>query len=248
MSLNPQLKCFFEEKFYERYWGSRFDESVNRKEAVNVLRLLGAREGHILDWRSGWGRHAYYFAKQGFKVTLLDFIERYLKDAEKRFKKEGLKLNVINEDSRNTPSEIQADYAVCLMNSVGFMTLKEEVKAFRSLYKALKPGAKIVIDCENLFYIARNFQKIFKMTDDDKTVYRSEAFFDLKTNVLHKSFQIIRPEGPNERREFNQIMYTPRDLAALVKLGGFEVDELYGSYEGEPLTFESPRIVISAYK
>ena len=62
MSHNPQLKAFFLDGFYEEYWASEHEESLSEREAQQVLRLLNAKHGHILDWRGGWGGRCNHYA------------------------------------------------------------------------------------------------------------------------------------------------------------------------------------------
>ena len=118
MLKDSHLKDFFESGFYETYWGWKFKEDDSKKLAEDSLRLLGASHGQILDWCGGWGRVSIHFAKRGFKVTILDFVEEYLERAKKTFRKERLDVDTILADCRNTPSSIQADYATCFFNSV----------------------------------------------------------------------------------------------------------------------------------
>jgi len=83
MTQNPNLKEFFEDGFYEDHWGWKFTEESSQKQTEQILLLLEAKSGDILDWCGGWGRHSIYFTEKGFKVTLLDFIERYLEKVKK---------------------------------------------------------------------------------------------------------------------------------------------------------------------
>jgi len=63
MSQDPDLKAFFEDGFCEEYWGPGLTEEASGQEAEQVVRLLGADRGHILDWRGGRRRHAIHFAE-----------------------------------------------------------------------------------------------------------------------------------------------------------------------------------------
>ena len=246
MNQNPELKAFFEDGFCDQYWGPGLTDEVSRQEAHQVVRLLDAERGHILDWRGGWGRHAIHFAEMGFDVTLLDFIGRYLQTAKERFHEKGLTLNTIVADCRDTPPSIQADFATCLSNSVGFLEPEEELRSFTSLHAALRPGARVVMDCVNLFSIASRFRPASERTGEDETIYRSQADFELQTNLLRTSFEILRPDGTQARKEFNQTMYTPHDLSLLMMQAGFEVERICGSFAGEPASFESRKIVLVA--
>ena len=130
MELNQNLHNFFEGGFCDAYWPTTKDPIQAGPQTQQVLDLLGAKDGHILDWRGGWGSHALYFAQKGFRVSLLDFSQRYIDMAKAMFSNAGIHFTPILADCRQTPPDIQADFAVCMGNSVGFLDHREEVKAF----------------------------------------------------------------------------------------------------------------------
>jgi len=244
---DPEPRDFFKSGFYEDYYGWRLTERESKKDAKRVLKLLDAKHGHILDWCAGWGRHAIYFAQKGFQVTILDFVGRYLRIAKKRFQERGLPVSTIEVDCRDTPSEIQADFATCLFGSIGFLETPEQLDAFKSLYGAMKPGGKIIIDCMNLFAIPR-FVKTTERKRKDGCIFRSHKRFDFQENRKHMTFEIISPTGETRRKRVSQVHYSPHDLTVLVSTAGFEVDNLYGSLDGDPISFESDNIVLVAHK
>ena len=239
---------FYEKDFYLRYWAELLSEEVSKKEADQVLNLLKAESGHILDWCGGWGRHSLWFAEKGFEITILDMLGKFLEIARQKFKEKGKKVKTIEADCKNTPKDIQADYAVCLMNSIGFMNIDDEIKAFKSLHSSLKEGAKFLVDCTSLLYIAKVFQPHFETKDKQGNIYYSDGTFDFETNILHKVFNIKSPNGHIESREISQRLYTPRDLEIMLTQAGFIIDELYGDWDGNPISFSSEKIIMIAHK
>lgn len=156
---------------------------------------------------------------------------------------------MVQADSRDTPKDIQADFAVCLSNSVGFMSESEEIQAFSSLNRALRSGAKLLVDCMNLFFLADLISKAGQeIQQDDGLLRRSEGHFDFTTNVWYKTFDLVRPDGSSMRREFNQTIYTPQQLSAMLKQAGFATQRIYGDFEGSPVRFDSRKIVLIAEK
>ena len=249
MDQNPGLKDFFESGFHKKYWPDIADDSGVREFAQKILSLLEARNGHILDWRGGSGRFAIWFARWGFDVTLLDFMPSYLAEAKNLFGKEDLSVRLVEADSRYTPPDIQADYAVCLDNSVGFMSELEEIQAFQSLNNALRPKAKLLIDCMNLFFLSKPVAEGMQETQrDDGCTRLSEGHFDFKTSVWHKMFELVKPDGSFVRKPFNQIMYTPQHLASMLENAGFKTERIYGDFEGNPISFDARKIVLVARK
>ena len=167
--------------------------------------------------------------------------------ANKKFKETGLALSTIKTDCRNTPPEIQADFATCLFNSIDFLNESGQLKAFKSLYGAIKPNGRIIVDCMNLFAIEK-FIKTTERINDDGYVFWSDKTFDFEENVEHMVFKIIAPTGEIRKKEFSQMHYSPYDLADLVTRAGFKVSNIFGDYEGNPISFESSKIVLLAHK
>src|SRR3989344_4902312 len=124
-----------------------FDKKDAEKEVDSVLNLLKPEPGsHILDWCGGWGRHAIPLAKRGFKITLLDFSSEYLERAEAYAAREGVSLNLVHADFRETPSSIQADYAVNLFTAgLGYLGEENDVIGLKALSSALRPSARVLI-------------------------------------------------------------------------------------------------------
>lgn len=247
MELNKNLHHFFESGFCEAYWPSTRDPINAAPQAQQALDLLGAQGGHILDWRGGWGSHSLYFAQKGFKVTLLDFSQRYMNIARAMFMQADLDFTAILADCRQTPLNIQADFAVCMGNSVGFLEAREEIEAFTRLRQALKPGARVLVDCMNLFFLSRNLLTRQEERDAEGNVRRAFHCFDFTTNINHSVFELVRPDGSILRESFQQTLYSPHDLSGLLTEAGLVVDALYGGYNKESLAFESKKIVAIAH-
>ena len=173
---------------------------------------------------------------------------KYLEIARQKFKEQGKKVRTIEADCKYTPKDIQADYAVCLMNSIGFMDIDNEIKAFKSLHNSLKEGAKFLVDCTSLMYIAKVFKPHFETKDKQGNIYYSDGTFDFETNILHKVFNIKSPNGHIESREISQRMYTPRDLEDMLTQADFIIDELYGDWDGNPISSSTEKIIVIAHK
>jgi len=126
---------------------------------------------------------------------------------------------------------------------------EEEVKAFLSLNKALRPGARLLLDCMNLFFLMKPITGGGgEIQREDGCVRRSEGRFDFKTNVWHKTFELIKPDGTSVRKEFNQTIYTPQQLGSMVKQAGFIAENIFGDFHGSPVSFDSRKIVLVAKK
>lgn len=246
---NSLLIDFFQSGFYEDFWGWEFDEKESREIAEKLIILLEAREGHILDWCGGWGRISIFLAKKGFKITILDFVKEYLDKAKNNFHKHQLDVITINKDCRNTPENIQADNAMCTFNSIGFLPDDEQIKAFKSLYRALKKNGKFIVDCINQLFIARYFSEVMEKKRPDGVRCLKKHNFDLHTSILYTGFQLISNKGDIiTDRQISQRIYTPLELKKMLEQAGFKVRKMYGNYEADDVSFDLPQIITIAEK
>lgn len=222
------------------------------REINGVLKLLKPKQGsRILDWCGGWGRHAVPLAKRGFKVTLLDFSEEYLEKASAYAKREGVHLDLVHADFRETPPSIQADYAVNLFTAgLGYLSEEDDLTALQSLHGALKPQARILIDTMGLFWIIRNWRDNNWNTSLDGTKrHLHKRIFDYWNNVV-KDKRIFedRSTGKEEIRNTEHRFYSPAQLSTMLELTGFVPQEMFGDFDGSPLTFDSKRLIMTAEK
>ena len=93
-------------------------------------------------------------------------------------------MRAISTYCRGVYSSIQADYATCFFNTVGFFNDVEQVKAFRSLYRALKPKGKFIVDSINLLFLAPLIKPIHDTRRSGGYLFRQNNVFDFDTNTL----------------------------------------------------------------
>lgn len=230
--------------------GSALNHETSQAEADGVLRLLEMPEGsHILDWCGGYGRHSIELAKRGHRVTLLDYTQCHLDLAGKNAAEQGVELELIQADFRETPPGINAQFAVNLFTSgIGYYTEVDDAVALRSLYATLAPKAKVLIDTMNLFWITRNFQpRGWQGPAEMYPVLIELRSFDPLTSYLTAESRYLSPEG-EQRFTSRLLVYTPERLARVMREAGFRVTDLYGDLEGGEFGFDSRRIVMIAEK
>lgn len=243
------LLDFFQSGFYQEFWGWEFNRGESEETAEQIISLLEISRGHILDWCGGWGRISLPLAERGFDITILDFVPAYLARAEEEFKKSGVPVKTVAADSRNTPETIQADYAICTFNSIGFLTDEQQLEAFRSLHGALKEGAKILIDCTNLLYVIKNFMSTMENRRPDGMRCLSHYTLDAARNILAADFKLLDPDGTcTAEKKILQRLYSPLELQNMLISAGFKVNKMYGSYTKEELSFDLPQIICIAEK
>ena len=117
-------------------------------------------------------------------------------------------------------------------------------RVLKNLYRALKSDGEAIVDCINLFYLVNWIKPTNETEREDGYIFRQNNDFDFSTNTLHSHFEIINNKGKvDQRREFYQRLYAPMDLEKILRLSGFEVEAMYGSYDQQNISFETPKIV-----
>jgi ubiquinone/menaquinone biosynthesis C-methylase UbiE len=251
---NQQTWDEFFESFYAEVYQllpkiARADEEVD-----TVLNLLKPQpEAHILDWCGGWGRHSIPLAKRGYQVTLLDVTPLHIQMARNAAQTAGVSLNLVQADFRQTPPEIQADIAVNLFTSgIGFFSPEDDAVALRSLYAALKPGAKILIDTFPLARLLKSYlPKEWEELGDGKWLLE-ERRFDKGTGRNHNRMILLEPGKPAKEKRFDHKIYSRDELAEVITAAGFTDIHAYGGLVGEhagsEYTEDSPRLILVANK
>jgi hypothetical protein len=157
----------------------------------------------------------------------------------------GVEIELVLADFRETPP-IEADAAANLFSAgIGYLGEEEDLKALRSLHRALKPGALFLLDTMNLFWLARNYQPRGWDENEEGTRRRLEAReFDFLTG-RNRSQAIFWERGREERRSaIDMRIYSPTELVRLLEQAGFETTALYGDLDGSDFGFDSRRIVM----
>lgn len=250
MAREGWIYSFFggKDDFYGRAYESRLDDERSELEVELVLELLKPKPGaHLFDWVGGWGRHTIHLAKRGFRVTLLDFCAEYIEKAKEAAAQAGVEIETVCADFRETPSSIQADYAINLFTAgLGYLTEEDDLIALRSLHAALKPKAKVLIDTMNLFWIVKNFQESMWEEPCERNIrFLTKHRFDSWANRIYASAILQDLEAGTEmEREHSERIFSAAGLSRLMRAADFEPVEIYGGLDGTPYGFDTRRLVM----
>lgn len=126
---------------------------------INALHLNGTER--ILDLACGFGRHSLELARRGFQVVGVDITPCYIDDASLTAGKENLDARFICSDIREISFDTEFDVVLNLADgAIGYLENEEEnLKIFKVISKALKPGGKSLIDICNQEHARFHFPK-----------------------------------------------------------------------------------------
>lgn len=248
-NLEQEWKDFFCQGIYFEGWDPKIDPQKAEMEVRGVLNILKPPPGsHILDWCGGYGRHSVILALRGYNMTLLDFAPNHLEMARQRAEQAGIKINLVCADFRQTPPEIQADFAINLFTSgIGYLSEEEDLKALKSLHQALKPNALFLLETMHLFWLVNNFQPSAGDIYQNGMRAIEQREFDFWQNRVRSSFLWWKQEK-EKQYQLNHRIYSAKELVNLLRLADFKPLQLYGGLDASPLDFNSKRLVIVSQK
>lgn len=235
---------------YLKEYGADLTHERTLAEIDFLEETLAIKKGaKILDCPCGHGRHSIELARRGYEVTGQDLNGFFLEEAKKAAKHAGVSVRWVKHDMREVPFESEFDFALNLFTAFGYLESDEEdQKALDQVTKALKPGGRFVLDVINRDRIVRTYRAKDWQQLSDGSMIISEKQFDHTTGRNNEKRTWIWPNGKRETFSLFVRMYTVVELVAMFGKAGLTLKETYGSYTGDPLTFDSSRYILVAEK
>jgi SAM-dependent methyltransferase len=226
--------------------------------------LAQAISGPILEVGCGTGRLLLPLAEAGHRLTGLDLSAVALSAARAKLEAAGLDEQVIlcQADMRDFDLPDQA-FALALMPLNTLMhchTIDEQLSTLKAIHNHLQPAGQLIID---LFYpdptmLAEVDGRLYFEADlVDQLTGRTVQWYwhheiDLAHQMRHLTYILdeIDPEGRVRRIQIPVSLrfFYRYELELLLKLSGFRLETIYGSYDLEPFDHHSPRMIIAATK
>lgn len=217
-------------EFFDSYAPQYMSEPFTQATVAEVeflQEVLAVPPGaSVLDIGCGTGRHAVQLARRGFKVTGLDLSAGMLAEAASAAAEAGVGVELIEADATHFALDRAFDAAVCLCEGAFTLVgqddpIEHDLAILRNAYASLKPGAPLVLTAINGMRLIR-----------DATEHQIElGRFDPVT--LTQSYEIEwEAEDGSHSAPVRERGYVPSELALLCRLGGFEVEALWGGTAG----------------
>jgi SAM-dependent methyltransferase len=239
-SQNTWFSRWFNEDYLTLY--AHRDEGEARTLADLIrARIPALAPGLTLDLACGAGRHLPYLALQQRTIGL-DLSPWLLDVAHKRDASNPL----VRADMRALPFRSNSFTLVAnLFTSFGyFADDADSAHVLEEVTRVTRRGGWLVLDFLNAGNTRRSVvpfdeQRIGNMRVEQRRRFSTSGRFVVKDIRL-----------PSEGREFTERvrLFEPADLVAMVDASGLEIRRLFGSYDGRPLTPESPRAIVFAQR
>ena len=229
--------------WYQEWFGEEYldlyahrDEREAKLQVEFLHKAIGHIEGAVLDLACGSGRHLAELRARGYAAVGLDLSLVLLRSAQRR---EG-SLPVARGDMRRLPF-CDRSFAglVNFFTSFGYFENEDDnAGVVREMSRVLERRAPFLFDYMNMSRELTNLvPREAKETEGGTVVI--ERWFDQPTRTFNKRIQI------GQRRFFERVRgYGVDEISVLFTANGLAIESIYGDFEGNPWSDDSPRLIV----
>ncbi len=241
------LEKVFDVDDYLYFYSESLTEARSDAEVDALVELLAIQPGmQVLDLACGFGRHANRLAQRGCQVTGIDFSPGFLEFARQDAQQRGVQVQYQQADMRAIAYEAMFDRVLLLFTAFGYFDEAGNAAVLANAARALKPGGLLCFDTPNRDSMARGFLP-YMVTEKEGNLMIDRSSFDF-VQGLWINRRIILRNGKRSERPFAIRLYNLTEMLALLQSVGLMLERAAGGWKGEPVSFESPRLVIIARK
>jgi SAM-dependent methyltransferase len=224
-------KPWFEEVFDEDYLRTlpfmSADQTLREVEFIEASLGLG-QGSRVLDIGCGYGRHAIELVQRGLDVTGLDLSLPLLIRAADEAQKRAMSVNFVHADMREMAFEQQFDGAYSMLTSFGYFDEEANLRVAEGIARALKPGARFLLDIVNRDYIVGDLPSRV-WWEGNGCVVLEEVDFNFHTSRILTHRSIVFEDGRQLEQEISVRAYSLHEIGRLLRQAGFRVLEISGS-------------------
>jgi SAM-dependent methyltransferase len=236
-----RLKPWFEEAFDEDYLRTlpfMTPDQTLREVAFIKQSLKPPPDGELLDVACGYGRHAIELGQGGYRVTGIDLSLPLLIRAADESQRRSLSVNFVHADMREMAFENQFDGAYSFLTSFGYFDEEANLKVAASIFRALRPGGRFLVDTVNRDYIVSGLPTRV-WWEGDGCVVLEEVDFNFQTSRLTVRRSVVFQDGRQIEHDMSIRAYSLHELGKLLRQAGFRVLEVSGGVATQGYFFGS---------
>lgn len=235
----PWYEQWFDENYLALYHHrDRDDAEKQARLIINTLQI--SQDAAILDLACGEGRYTALFKELGYHITGLDLSEILIQRGKEKYPNLDLKVG----DMRSIRGTF--DLILSLFTSYGYFEADEEnEKVLVSVYKALNPGGVFWLDFLNAQHVQNQLtpQSISQLTPEIQVLENRK----IENGRIVKDI-CFKNDGMEKCYQESVRLFTRQQLEDMFHCIGFDVGNIFGDYQGQPWTTESPRTIIVVRK
>ncbi|MBX9571392.1 MAG: class I SAM-dependent methyltransferase [Candidatus Obscuribacterales bacterium] len=224
-------------------WRKAIPLDQTEEEVQFLCDALGLdEESRLLDVPCGNGRLSIPLGVSVQHVTGVDFSDEFIAEARSAAKTHEARCEFVKVDMRKLEWKEEFDGAFCMGNSFGYFDKKGTLDFMKSVSRALKPGARFVIDSNMIaesFLVNGSAKEWIKVDDIYMLV---ENRYNCQESLVETTYRFLA-NGKEETREAIHWIYTAGELCNMIKQSGFNIVDLLESTEGDSYALGSERLL-----
>jgi SAM-dependent methyltransferase len=223
---------------YDAVLAERTPNEVDQIEAL--LQLQPPRR--ILDLPCGQGRHAIELARRGYAVTGVDLSTYMLGVARERADASGVEVRWLAGDMREALPGETFDLVLNLFTSLGYFDDEaDDRRVVRAAASMLGAGGQLLLEVINGQRIMGNFQEREWFTVGQTAVTERRAL-DRPARRMVVERTVTSANG-DETSVHAVRLYSGPAVKTMLHDAGFSRVDVYGDWDGAPLTHDSLRVL-----
>jgi len=243
--LNPT--AHFEVEDYLHFYCPHLTEERTDAEVNAIVQLLELEQPlDILDLACGFGRHTNHLAALGHRMTGVDIEPGFLELARQQAEVTGVRVDYRSGDMRSLEFDCDFDVILLLFTAFGYFGDDENLAVLHSIYKALRPGGRFLMDIPNQRPFIAQLPPV-QIDEVGLDLMINRGSYDQDTRRWYNRRIVIR-NGVRKDKPLFVRLYDEAEIRLLIAQAGLEVENIYDGWKNEPFTPESRRMVILARK
>lgn len=242
-------RTYFDETFFQLH-EDLFPEAESRREVQAILDMLALPEdARILDVPCGWGRHTLLLPGTGARAFGADLSVDLLRRAAASAREAALPRRFAAADLRELPfRDGSFDAVMNVFTSLGlFLEDAEDIRALAEARRVLRPGGQLLLESMHRDDVICTYAERDRWKLPNGIEVRVRRRFDPVTGISYERLRWRRGEEEGEKRHALRLR-TATEIHGLLTAAGFEQVRYYGDWTGEPLRYDSPRVIAVARK
>lgn len=246
---SQQHPALSETKWYERSFGPDYLKVYphrDSREAMQHVRFALEKTSVkapslVLDVGCGFGRHSMALAELGFEAVGLDLSMSLLKKARSESAEIERTSRWVRGDMRTLPFNNSFHAAFNFFTSFGYFDDVDNERVLSSIYSTLKPNGKFFFDYMNIDYVIPRLVRQDKIEKNGIKVFQQRRYNPDKKRIEKK---ISLKEHGDWRYYFESVRaYSRKEIDLLFQRTGFKNIAMFGDYDGQPYSVNSPRLI-----
>ena len=244
-SVSTNASPWWDEQRFSGAWHEvhrlRWTQTDLRDTAERIEKYLElAPSSRVLDVPCGLGGLARWMAARGHQVLGVDRDPTAIAAAQRMTAStDEERLHFAVDDMRELSAIERFDGAYCWWGSFGYFGEDGDRRTARSLYRALRPHTRAVLEVFTFEGLVPSFQNRTWIdgseTGGSDVQLMQAARLDVAESRLEVDWALIG-EGPVQRRQLSIRVYTVREMTVLLREVGFDAVRAVFDPDGEPVT------------